>query len=93
MSDEQAPGGAKPLGDLIAKLTARVETALQKETDLLGGFVSPATDNAARTLLNAIQQYQKIAEAPQAAAQTSERKGETLEELEARLTARLLDGA
>lgn len=55
--------------------------------------VSPATDNAARTLLNAIQQYQKITEAPQAAAQAPERKGETLEELEAGLTARLLDGA
>jgi hypothetical protein len=91
MTDEQAPGGAKPLGDLIAKLTQRVENALQKETDLLGGFVSPATDNAARTLLNAIQQYQKLADV--APAQAPERKGETLEELEARLTARLLDGA
>jgi len=92
MTDEQAPGGAKPLGDLIAKLAQRVESALKKEEELLGGFVSPATDNAARTLIAAVQQYQKVAEvAP--AAQAPDHKGETLEELEARLTARLLDGA
>ena len=92
MTDKQAPGGAKPLGDLIAKLAQRVESALKKEEELLGGFVSPATDNAARTLIAAVQQYQKIAEvAP--TAQAPDRKGETLEELEARLTARLLDGA
>ncbi len=91
MSDEQAPGGAKPLGDLIAKLAQRVESALKKEEELLGGFVSPATDNAARTLIAAVQQYQKVADV--APVQPPESKGETLEELEARLTARLLDGA
>ena len=91
MSDEQAPAGAKPLGDLIAKLAQRVESALKKEEELLGGFVSPATDNAARTLIAAVQQYQKVAEV--APVQAPERTGETLEELEARLTARLLDGA
>ena len=30
MTDEQAPGGAKPLGDLIAKLAQRVENRLEE---------------------------------------------------------------
>ena len=79
------------LGDLIGRLAKRVENALQKEEELLGGFVSPATDQAARTLLTAIERVQKMSEAAPTPAVPA--KSESLDDLEARLTARLVDGA